>query len=64
MESMNEEERRGPIALRDGSVRRGRKSSVEEEARAFPESQGLLVGICEKCGHVAGTNGDCEDCAW
>jgi hypothetical protein len=41
------------------SVRRGRKSRIEEQTRAFLESQGLPVIICEKCGHVAGTNEDC-----
>lgn len=62
IESMSDAERRGPVAPRPAKVRRGRRKKAEEEARAFLESQGIPVGICEACGHVAGTNADCEEC--
>jgi len=44
-------------------ARRGRESKAEEKARALLKSQGLTVGVCDTCGHVAGTNEDCEECS-
>jgi hypothetical protein len=52
----------GLVQSRSASGRRGRKSRAKEETRAFLESQGIPVAICPGCGHVAGTNADCEEC--
>jgi len=58
---MSEAERCGPVASHRASGRRGKKNN-EAEMREFLESQGLAVAVCETCGHVAGTNADCEEC--
>ena len=64
IKSMTNTERRGPITPRTAGGSRGWKSRAEEQVRAFLESGGQSACICETCGHVAGTNDDCEECSW